>query len=360
MADTLTPPQATPPPALMELLGEVIGELGAAVSAALTLLGDELGLWEALRDAGPVTAAELAQRSGCAERYVAEWLAAQAAGPLVRYDAETGTFALPTEAALLVADEDSPVFLGGAFQTVAALYRELPATAEVFRTGAGVQWADRQPDFHQATARWLRTGWRRELVANWVPAVDGLEEAMRSGARVADVGCGEGAALVLLAQAYPASTFVGFDTHEPSLSRARAQAAAAGVGDRVRFETAAASEYPPGPYDAVWMFDTFHDLGDPQDAAAHIRTTLSHDGVWLLVEPRADDRLEDNLNPLGRICYGISTLICTATSLAQPGAAALGAQPGPASLCAIAEAAGFTRFRLAAASLTQAVYEVRP
>jgi SAM-dependent methyltransferase len=341
-------------------IGKAVGDWGTLTSAALVAIGDKVGLYEAMAQAGPVTSTDLAEHTGTAERYVREWLNAQAAGGYVSYDPRTQCYTLPPEQAFALADEQSPVFLPGAFQGMVAAVRDAHKLTDAFRTGAGVGWHEHTPDLFEGTERFFRTGYQANLVSSWIPALEGVEAKLRAGATVADVGCGHGAATILLAQAYPASAFVGFDYHAPSIEQARARAAAAGVGDRVRFEVAAATEYPGQDYDLVACFDCLHDMGDPVGAARHVRASLDPDGTWLIVEPFAADRVEDNLNPVGRVYYAASTLICTPASLAQPVGAALGAQAGAAQLREVVSAAGFTRFRCAAETPFNLVLEARP
>jgi SAM-dependent methyltransferase len=345
---------------LQAFVGQAVNELGATLGAALVVIGDRLGLYKAMAGAGPLSPTELAGRTGMAERYVREWLNAQAAGGYVTYDARTQRYSLPPEQAFALADDQSPVFLPGAFQGMTAAVRDAPRIAEAFRTGAGVGWEEHSPDLFEGTERFFRPGYHAHLVTSWIPALEGVERKLRQGATVADVGCGHGASTIVLAQAYPASTFVGFDYHAPSIEQARARAADAGVQDRVRFEVAAAKDYPGRDYDLVAFFDCLHDMGDPVGAARHVLASLDPDGTWLIVEPFAADRVEDNLNPVGRVYYGASTLICTPASLAQEVGAALGAQAGEARLRDVVSAAGFTRFRCAAETPFNMVLEARP
>jgi SAM-dependent methyltransferase len=345
---------------LQAFMGQAVSELGATLGAALVVLGDRLGLYKAMADAGPLSSAELADRTGTAERYVREWLNAQAAGGYVSYDPRTQRYTLPPEQAFALADEGSPVFLPGAFQGMVAGVRDAHLLADAFRTGAGVGWHEHTPDLFEGTERFFRTGYQANLVSSWIPSLEGVEAKLRAGASVADVGCGHGASTILMAQAYPASSFVGFDYHAASIEKARSRASAAGVQDRVRFEVAAATEYPGTDYDLVACFDCLHDMGDPLGAARHVRASLHPDGTWLIVEPFAADRVEDNLNPVGRLYYAASTLICTPASLAQPVGAALGAQAGEGRLREIVTAAGFNRFRRAADTPFNVILEARP
>jgi 2-polyprenyl-3-methyl-5-hydroxy-6-metoxy-1,4-benzoquinol methylase len=283
---------------LNAFMGQVVGDMGATMSAILLDIGDKLGLYRAMADSRPVTSVELAERTGTAERYVREWLSNQAAGGYVSYDAASGTFSLPPEQALALAAEGSPAFVPGAFQIIASLFRDEAKILEAFRTGEGVGWHEHDSELFIGTERFFRPSYNANLVNNWVPSLNGVDAKLLAGARVADVGCGLGASSIILAQAYPSSTFVGFDYHDRSIELARERAAEAGVGARVKFEVAAAKTYPGKDYDLVAFFDSLHDMGDPVGAAQHVRESLAADGTWLLVEPFANDRLEDNLNPV--------------------------------------------------------------
>ena len=342
------------------LVGTAVGELSAAVSGVLALLGDRLGLYRAMAGAGPLTAADVAARTGTAERYVREWLHNQAAGGIVDYDAGTATFALAPEQAMILADESSPTYLGGGFDLLESLWNDVPRFLDAFRSGDGVAWGEHHPSLFCGTERFFRTGYETHLAQEWIPALDGVAEKLAGGGRVADVGCGHGVSSMVIAEAYPRASVAGSDAHAPSIEHARAEAAARGLGDRLRFDVARAQEFGGSGYDLVCTCDCLHDMGDPVGAAAHIRASLAPDGTWLLVEPFANDRLEDNLNPVGRMFYGASTLICCANALAQDGGESLGAQAGEARLRAVAEAAGFTRFGRAAETPFNLILEARP
>jgi len=333
---------------LEAFVGQAVFDMAAAISGLLLHIGDRLGLYKAMAGAGPITPATLAQRSGTAERYVREWLSNQAAGGYVVYDPAHGTFELPPEQAMVVADETSPVFLAGAFESIASCYADHDALVDAFRTGAGVGWQEHDDRLFSGVLRLFRPGYAAHLVDEWLPALDGVVDKLRSGASVADVGSGLGASTIIMAEAFERSTFVGLDPHEPSIVAARKAAAAAGVGQRTRFEVATAKDLPGSGYDLICLFDCLHDMGDPVGAASHAREALAPGGTWLLVEPFANDKLEDNLNPLGKLFYAASTLVCTPTSLSQDGQAALGAQAGEARLREVAEQAGFASFRRAA------------
>jgi 2-polyprenyl-3-methyl-5-hydroxy-6-metoxy-1,4-benzoquinol methylase len=332
---------------LNAFVGKMLGDMGAALGGTLVHMGDKLGLYKALAEGGPVNAGDLAQRTGTAERYVREWLAQQAASGYIEYCNETGRFSLSPEQAAVFADEASPVFMAGFFDIAAAAYRDEPRILEAFRSGAGVGWHEHDRCLFCGTERFFRTSYRHQLVQSWLPALGGVTAKLERGARVADVGCGHGASTILMAKAYPKSRFWGFDYHAPSISCARAAAEEAGVADRVVFTVAAAKEYPGDRYDLVTFFDCLHDMGDPVGAARHVKSTLAADGTWMIVEPFANDRLEDNLNPVGRLYYAASTMICTPASLSQEVGLALGAQAGEARLREVVMAGGFTRFRRA-------------
>jgi SAM-dependent methyltransferase len=343
---------------LQELIGRAVNDFGAAFHATLAVIGDRLGLYRALVDA-PLTSAELADQTGTAERYVREWLACQAAGGYVNYQPETGRFGLTPEQRLLMVEEDSPAFFAGAFQTAVAASRMEPRLSDAFRDGNGIPWSDHDHALFHGTERSFRPQYLTYLVTSWIPALTEVENKLRRGGRVADVGCGHGASTVLMAQAYPESTFLGFDAHPASISTARQRAEEKRVTARVHFEVADAHSFDGGPFDMVAMFDAFHDMGDPVGAARHAREQLAPDGVLLLVEPFAGDRLEENLNPLGRAFYGASTLLCTPGALDQGGDRVLGAQAGEARLREVVLEAGFRCFRRAAETPMHLVLEAR-
>jgi 2-polyprenyl-3-methyl-5-hydroxy-6-metoxy-1,4-benzoquinol methylase len=345
---------------LNEFMGRAVGDVGAGISAALVLIGDKLGLYKAMAAAGPVTAAELAARTETTERYVREWLANQAAGGYVTYDAATRRYTLPAEQATALADETSPTFLPGAFQVIAAAMRAEPRISNAFRTGAGLDWTEQDPILFEGTERFFRSGYLGNLTTSWIPALEGVEAKLRRGASVADVGCGHGASTILMARAYPASRFVGFDYHAASIETARRRAREAGVADRARFEVASAQDFTGQGYDLVACFDCLHDMADPAGAARHIRGALAKDGTWLVVEPFANDSVEQNLNPVGRVFYGASTVFCVPCSLAGHGPA-LGAQAGEAELRrVVVEQGGFSRLRRATETPFNLVLEARP
>jgi SAM-dependent methyltransferase len=352
--------QAIDPAKVEQFVMNALGELGATLNSALVVIGDRLGLYRAMSGAGPLTPAELAESTGTDERYVREWLNAQAAGGYISYDPADGRYTLPPEHAVALADESSPAFLPGAFQLMAAAVRDEPRITEAFRSGAGVGWHEHSHGVFEGCERFFRPGYQANLVESWIPALDGVEAKLRAGARVADVGCGHGASTLIMAEAFPESTFTGFDYHDGSIAAATERARAAGVGDRVRFEVAAGDVYPGSGYDLVATFDCLHDMGDPVGAARHVLETLAPDGTWLIVEPFANDRVEDNLNPVGRIYYAASTLLCTPASRSQDVGLALGAQAGEQRLRDVVTAGGFSRFRRATETPFNLVLEARP
>ncbi|GAA3347875.1 class I SAM-dependent methyltransferase [Amorphoplanes nipponensis] len=345
---------------LEAFVGQAVLDMGAAISGLLVHLGDRLGLYKTMAGAGPMTSATLAERTGTAERYVREWLANQAAGGYVVYDPAGLTYELPAEQAMVVANEDSPVFLAGAFETIAACYADHAVLLDAFRTGAGIGWHAHDERLFSGVVRLFRPGYAAHLVSEWLPALDGVVDKLRAGARVADVGCGYGASTIIMARAFEHSTFAGFDIHQPSIRSARAAAAEAGLRTRATFDVAAAQDLPGHGYDLVCLFDTLHDMGDPVGAARRIRQALAPDGTLLLVEPNAGDALEQNLNPVGRTFYGLSTAVCTPGSLAQEVGLGLGAQAGEHRLAAVLGEAGFSRVRRVAETPFSIVLEARP
>jgi SAM-dependent methyltransferase len=345
---------------LNAFMGQVVGELGATVNAGLIVIGDRLGLYKAMAPSGPITPSELAEKTGTAERYVREWLNAQAAGGFVEYNPETQRYLLPPEQALALANEDSPAFVCGAFELATATLKSGSEIESAFRSGAGFGWHEHDAGVATGCERFFRPGYNANLVSSWLPALDGVEQKLRVGAKVADVGCGLGASTRLMAEAYPRSRFTGFDYHPESIELARRKAKDGGLQDRAGFEVASAAAFPGLGYDLIAMFDCLHDMGDPVGAARHVRQALAADGTWLIVEPIAGDRVEQNLNPVGRAYYAFSTLLCTPNSLSQDVGLALGAQAGEARIRDVAKAGGFTRFRRVAETPFNAVYEVRP
>jgi SAM-dependent methyltransferase len=342
---------------LNQFLGHAVGDLGAAISATLMLVGDQLGLYRALARK-PMGAAELARQTGTHERYVREWLGNQAAGGYVQYDPGTDTYSLSEEQALCLADPGGPVDLPGAYAIVEATFHALERTKENFRTGRGMEWGEHHACLFHGTERFFRAGYNAHLITEWLPALDGVLEKLRDGAKVADVGCGHGASTTLMAKAFPKSTFIGYDYHAASIDTARERARQAGV-DNVYFEAADATGYSGHHFDLICFFDCLHDMGDPVGAARHAHQALKPDGTCMLVEPFAGDRVEENLNPVGRVYYGASSQICVPVSLARNGPA-LGAQAGEARLRSVMEEAGFSRFRRATQTPFNLVFEARP
>jgi SAM-dependent methyltransferase len=345
---------------LQAFVGQAVTDVGATLNAALVVIGDKLGLYKAMAGAGPLTSVELAQRTGASERYVREWLAAQAAGGYVEYDPQTGRYTLPPEQAVVLTDEANPFYLPGAFYLAHATIQDEPHITEAFRSGEGFGWHEHNHGVFDGVRRLFQPSYNAFITQAWIPALEGVEAKLNAGARVADLGCGLGASTIIMAQAYPNAHFTGFDYHAGSIEQARQAAAEAGLADQVRFEVASAKDYGGGPYDLVTMFDCLHDMGDPVGAARYTLQSLAADGTWMIVEPFANDRLEDNLNPVGRIYYAASTFLCTPSSLAQEVGLALGAQAGEARIRAVVTEAGFSRFRRVAETPFNIVYEARP
>jgi ubiquinone/menaquinone biosynthesis C-methylase UbiE len=344
---------------LMEFVGRFVADLGATVAAGNVVVGHRLGLYRALA-AGPATPDQLAERTNTNPRYLTEWLNGQAAGGYVEYDPVTGTFALTEEQAFALADPDGPLYLPGAFVLALGTLRAEPKITKAFRSGAGVGWHEHHTDVFIGCEEFFRPGYVANLTSSWIPALDGVEAKLRAGARVADVGCGLGASTVLLAQAYPKSRITGSDYHADSIDLARKRAADAGVSDQTTFEVAPADSFTGSGYDLITTFDCLHDMGDPLRAARHVREALVPDGTWLVVEPFAGDSVAANLTPVGRVYYSFSSFLCVPNGLSQPGGYALGAQAGEAAIRQVMTDAGFTRFRRAAETPFNLVFEVRP
>jgi SAM-dependent methyltransferase len=340
-------------------IGKFVGDLGATVHAGMVVIGDKLGLYKALAEK-PMTSAELATVTDADERYLREWLSSQAAGGYVNYDAKTQRFSLDDEQALALAVEDSPAFIPGAFELALGSLKAVPRITAAFRSGDGMGWHEHDHDVFHGCEKFFRPGYAANLVSTWIPALDGVARKLEAGGEVADVGCGLGASTILMAKAYPRSRFVGFDYHDASIDAARKSAERAGVADRVRFEVAKAKDFPGRDYDFVAMFDCLHDMGDPIGAATHVRKSLASDGTWMIVEPFAKDKLEDNLNPVGRVYYAFSTLLCTPCSRSQEVGLCLGAQAGEKRLRDVVTAGGFSRFRCATQTPFNLVFEARP
>jgi SAM-dependent methyltransferase len=345
---------------LEAFMGKMLNDMGAAATGAMVLIGDKLGLYKALAESGPMTSTQLAAKTGTAERYVREWLAGQAAAGYAEYKPDAGTYSMTVEQAMVLANETSPAFMAGAYDVLAAMFLDEPKITEAFRSGKGVGWHEHSSCLFRGTERFFRTGYVANLVSNWLPALAGVKEKLERGASVADVGCGHGASCILMAQAFPKSKFIGFDYHSPSIEQARFAAKRGNVAQNCSFEVADSRGFPGRNYDLVAFFDCLHDMGDPVAAARHVRESLAADGTWLIVEPFASDSVEGNLNPVGRIFYAASTMICVPASLSQEGAMALGAQAGEKRLREVVMAGGFTRFRRATETPFNLILEARP
>ncbi len=344
---------------LMDFLHRFVGDLGATIAAGNVVIGHRLGLYQALAGE-PATTDDLAALTNCDPRYVAEWLRGQAAGGYVTYDADADTYSLTEEQAFVLADPDGAVYAPGAFVLALGALQAEPRVTEAFRTGAGIGWHEHDHGVFVGCEQFFRPGYHANLVPAWIPALTGVEAKLAAGARVADIGCGLGASTILLAQQYPQSHMMGCDYHGGSIELARKRAADAGVADRISFDVASAQDFTGSGYDLVTTFDCLHDMGDPVGAAEHIRRSLDADGTWLIVEPAAGDTIADNLNPVGRVYYGFSTFLCVPNALSQPGGYSLGAQAGEKAIGVVVRQAGFTRFRRAAETPFNIVYEARP
>jgi SAM-dependent methyltransferase len=347
------------PAKLEAFMGQAVTDMGAVISAPLFVIGERLGLYKAMAGGGPMTSEEVAAGAGVAERSVREWLRNQAAGGYVTYDAEADAYELPPEQALALADEESPFYLLGAYEMIASLFADEDKIAAAFKSGDGMGWHEHDQRLFRGTERFFRPGYKGNLVAEWIPALDGVEQKLTEGAKVADIGCGHGASTVLMAEAFPDSEFHGFDYHPASIEHAREAAADAGI-DNTDFDVASAKDYPGTGYDLVAVFDCLHDMGDPVGASAHIHDTLAPDGTWLIVEPFAGDHVEDNFNPVGRVFYGASTMICTPASLDQEVGLALGAQAGQERLTEVIKEGGFSDVRRATETPFNLILEARP
>lgn len=344
---------------LNAFVGQFVGDLGAAVHTGMVVIGEKLGLYKALAE-GPMSSTELAARTSTDERYVREWLASQAAGGYITYNENTSKFSLSEEQAFTLVNEDSPAYIPGAFQLALGSLAAVPRIAESFRSGAGMGWHEHDDAVFHGCEKFFRPGYAANLVSSWIPSLPGVKAKLEAGARVADVGCGKGASTILMAKAFPKSRFFGFDYHDKSIEGAREIAKREGLSDRITFEVAKAKEFPGKDYDLVAVFDCLHDMGDPVGAATHVRNSLGKDGTWMIVEPFANDELKDNLNPVGRVYYSFSTLLCTPCSRSQEVALCLGAQSGEKRIRDVVASAGFSRFRRAAETPFSVVYEARP
>ena len=343
---------------LMDFLGKVVNDMGAIASAPMVVIGDKLGLYREMAKFGPLTPSQLAEKTGTAERYVREWLNNQAAGGYVMYDEKTGKYYLSEEQAFCLSDENSPGSVLGAFQIASSLIKDEPKIREAFKSGGGVEWGEHDSDLFEGTERFFRSGYLANLTSSWIPSLEGMEAKLKSGAKVADVGCGHGASTIIMAKAYPESQFVGFDYHEPSVIEARNRAEKEDLSDRVKFEVAKATDFPGKDYDLVAIFDALHDMADPVGTVTHISKILKHDGTLMLVEPFAKDEVKDNMNPIGRLFYGASTMVCVPCSLASKGPA-LGAQAGPKRLEEVVKTGGVKNFRISTSTPFNIVIEAK-
>lgn len=344
---------------LHALLGKMVTEMGAAAAGSLIILGDRLGLYKALAENGRLTSEELAGKTGTTERYVREWLAAQAASGYIDFNPEDETFSMTPEQAMVFADEDSPVLLTGAFYSISSLYADEPKISRAFESGEGVSWGEHNSCLFCGTEKFFRPSYKANLTSSWIPALEGVDEKLISGAKVADIGCGHGASTLMLAESYPNSEFIGFDFHEPSVEHATQMATDSGLKN-IRFQVASAKDYPGKDYQLVTFFDCLHDMGDPVGASAHALQSLDRDGSCMIVEPFANDTLQENLNPVGRAYYAFSTMICTPSSISQEVGLGLGAQAGEKRIREVVTSGGFNRFRRAAETPFNLVFEARP
>jgi len=346
---------------LNDLLGKFVGDLGATMHAGSIVIGEKLGLYKAMATPNErIKPDELAKRTGTNERYVREWLNANAASGYIEYDAAADAYYMTDEQSFVMTNENNPAYLPGAFVLATSALKAVPKMVDRFKTGEGLGWHEHDSDLFRGTELFFRPGYIANLVSSWIPALDGVEEKLKAGAKVADVGCGHGASTILMAKAFPNSEFIGFDYHDKSIESARQNAKEAGVGDRVKFGIAGSKDFPGSDYDLVTFFDCLHDMGDPVGAAKHVKSTLKKDGTWMIVEPFANDKTEDNLNPVGRVYYSASTLICTPASRSQEVGLGLGAQAGEARLRDVATEGGFSGFRRATETPFNLVLEARP
>lgn len=345
---------------LQAFVGQVVADIAASMSGVMTNIGHKLGLYKAMVGAGPMTAMELAVKTGIQQRYVLEWLNNQAAGGYVTYNAENRSYELPDEHAMVLANPDSPIFMATGLETVAAMWLDEEKIIDAFRAGRGMGWHEHHPRLFCGIEAFYKTGYRNFLTTTWIPALEGVEEKLKTGAKVADIGCGHGASTIIMAQMYPNSSFWGFDYHDKSIEVARQRAEAAGVADQVHFEVASAKNFPGSDYDLVCFLDCLHDLGDPVGAAQHAKEAITDDGTVLLVEPFAGNDVEENLNPVGRLFYAGSTALCTPNSLSQEVGLGLGAQAGERRLGQVMSKAGFSRFRRVTQTPFNLILEARP
>ena len=346
---------------LHEFMIKAVGDIASTMSAMLVIIGDRLGLYKAMAEFGyPITSEELAQKTSTNERYIREWLANQAAGGYITYNAANEKYTLPSEQAMALADENSPVYVHGAYQSIKSFFKDEEKFIEVFKTGKGLRWGEHNHDLFEGTARFFKPNYVGNLVSSWIPSLDGIEEKLKQGAKVADIGCGYGISTILMAKEYPNSKFYGFDNHNPSIEQAKEQSRKEGITSNLEFSSVSASDESIGnDYDLITFFDCLHDMGDPIGAMKFAKQSLKPDGTCMIIEPMANDKVEDNLNLVGRIYYAASTVVCVPNSLADNGPA-LGAQAGEKKIKEISEAAGFTQFRRATQTPFNIIYEVKP
>jgi 2-polyprenyl-3-methyl-5-hydroxy-6-metoxy-1,4-benzoquinol methylase len=346
---------------LHEFMIKAVGDIASTMSAMLVIIGDRLGLYKAMAEFGyPITSEELAQKTSTNERYIREWLANQAAGGYITYNAANEKYTLPSEQAMALADENSPVYVHGAYQSIKSFFKDEEKFIEVFKTGKGLRWGEHNHDLFEGTARFFKPNYVGNLVSSWIPSLDGIEEKLKQGAKVADIGCGYGISTILMAKAYQNSKFYGFDNHNPSIEQAKEQSRKEGITSNLEFSSVSASDESIGnDYDLITFFDCLHDMGDPIGAMKFAKQSLKPDGTCMIIEPMANDKVEDNLNLVGRIYYAASTVVCVPNSLADNGPA-LGAQAGEKKIKEISEAAGFTQFRRATQTPFNIIYEVKP
>lgn len=357
MSAATAPVTTLDPQKLEAFVGKVVGEFGVIVGAAMTVLGDKLGLYKALVGS-PATAEELAKKTQTEIRYIRPWLVNQAAGGVLEYDLKSQRYTLPPEQATALTDEESPYCVIGGYQVLTAAIKSEPRIREAFKSGAGMLWGEHDADLFEGTERFFKPGYIGSLVSQWIPALDGVEARLKAGVRVADIGCGHGASTVLMAQAFPKSRFFGFDSHPPSIERARLKAEKAGVADRITFEVAPATGFGSGPFDFIAFFDCLHDMGDPEGALRHVGEMLTPDGVVMIVEPMAGDSVEGNFNPVGRICAGVSALVCSPNAVAS-GNTVLGTIATEKEIASVARRAGLSRFRRATETPLNRIFEAK-
>ena len=344
---------------LNAFMGQMLGDLGGAFSIGLVRVGHDLGLYHALNEHGPLNSVELADKTECAERYVREWASAQAASNYIEYDPQSQKFSIPPEQAAVFCDEHSPVYMVPGFETAAAYISNQERYNQAFKSGEGVSWGDQTDCLFCAVARFFHPGYRAKLISEWLPSLDGVVAKLEHGGKVADVGCGHGFSTILMAEAFPNSHFIGYDFHEDSVTKANEHAQQHGVADRCQFVVAGSDNYPGKDFDLVTVFDCLHDMGDPRGVSAHVKSSLKEDGTWMIVEPFAEDNLEDNLNPIGRLFYSGSTMVCVPCSLSQDVGEALGAQAGEKKLTEVITSGGFAQVRRAAETRFHLILEAR-